>query len=168
MPITRRGIPEVPLDITSKEEMRRFLIDMRQTVVDLRGPTQPPAPPTNFKATALAQAVLLQWTSGLHADGTEVLWNTTPTLATATVIDAGSSAQHVDFVSNTTKRYYWVRSYDNHSPLRSVEVGPQAMTPQAAGTSVATPTPPPAGQQLTTDTTSGRIVNKFNPHFRGF
>lgn len=168
MAVTRRGIPEVPMDVTSAAEMRRFLVDMRQTVVDMRGPLQPPGIPSNFKATALAFAVLLQWTRGLHADGTEILWNLTPNLATATVIDAGSSSQHIDYVSNTTKRFYWVRSYDNHSPTRSVEVGPLGVTPAASGTVVATPTPPPAGSSLTKDSTSNRIVDRYNPHGRGY
>jgi hypothetical protein len=166
--INRRGIGEVPMDLTSHEQLRRFLIDIRQTVVDLRGPTTPPTAPTNFKVTPLAVAVLLQWTRGLNADGTEVLWNTSTSLSGATVIDAGSGNQHVDYVSNSTqKRFYWVRSYDAHSTSRSIEAGPLAATPMASGSSVTPPTPPVAGQGTTTDTTTGRTVDRYNPHVRG-
>lgn len=168
MPVTRRGIPEVPMDVTKPEEMRRFLVEIRQTVVALRGTQQPPQTPTNFKATPTGFGVLLQWTPGLHADGTEVLWNSTPTLSGAVIIDAGSSTQHMDYVSNTTQRFYWIRSYDAHSPLRSVEAGPLAATPLAAGSSVATPTPPPIGQQTVIDSTTGHPVNYSNPHYRGY
>jgi hypothetical protein len=159
--IVRRGIPEVPMDVGSKEEMRRFLSDLRQTVVDLRGSQVPPTPPTNFKATPIGFGVLLQWTRGLHADGTEVLWSLTPTLASAVVIDAGSGHQYVDYTSNTTKRFYWIRSYDNHAPVRSRETGPVNATPLASGTSVAAPTAPPANQGQTRDTTTGRVVDRY-------
>jgi hypothetical protein len=168
MAIIRRSIPEVPMDVSSQEEMRQFLLHLRQTVVDLRGTTTPPTPPTNFKATPLAVAVLLQWTRGINADGTEVLWSLTPNIGAATVIDAGSGNQHVDYVSNSTqKRYYWVRSYDAHSPARSIEVGPQSATPMASGSSVTPPTPPPSSQGITADSSTGRTVDRYNPHPRG-
>lgn len=163
--VHRRGIPEVPLDPTdpkSAEQVRQFLRDIRQAVVDLRGPKSPPTVPTNFKVTPLAFGNLLQWTRGVNADGTEVLWNSTASLAGAVVIDAGSGNQHVDYVGNSgIKRFYWVRSYDAHAPVRSIEAGPLAGTTLASGTGVTPPAPPPTGGQIVTDVTTGELVDRF-------
>lgn len=168
MAISKRGIPEVPMDVTSREEMRQFLINLRQTVVDLRGPTTAPSAPTNLRATPLAFAVLLQWTRGVNADGTELLWNTSPSLSGANVIDVGSGNSHTDYVSNATqKRYYWVRSYDAQSPSRSIETGPVNATPLAAASSVVPPAPPPISQGAAHNSITGQVVDRYNPHPKG-
>jgi hypothetical protein len=165
MTIRFHKLPEVPLDPLhpgSAEQMRQLLIGLRQAVLDLRGPVNVPTPPSNFKATPLDFAVLLQWTQGINADGTEVLWNTQPTLVGANVIDVGRSVQHVDYVGNVNvKRFYWIRSYDAHAPTRSREVGPLAAMTLASGTGVTPPTPPPASQGLAIDPRKGYPVSRY-------
>jgi len=165
--IKQRGISEVPLDPVdpkSSEQMRRFLSDIRQAVVDLRGPKSPPTPPSNFKATAMAFAVLLQWTRGLNSDCTELLWNSTPTLAGAVVIDQGGSQQYVDYIgAPSVLRYYWVRSCQDVAGIVGREVGPVSATTLASGSSTPFPTPPPPGQSITIDPITGHPVgNYFN------
>lgn len=166
MTVKYRGIPEVPMDLTAHEELRQFLLNMRQAVVDLRGPQSQAGAamtgPSNLKVTPQSFGNLIQWTRGLHADGTEVLWNSTPSLANAVVVDVGSSQQHVDMVgAANVKRYYWVRSYDHHSKSVTTEVGPISGVTLASGSAVAFPTPPPAGQSLVTDSTTGHTVDRY-------
>lgn len=165
MTVRTRGIPEVPVDITSKEQLRQFLSDLRETVVGLRGTTQLPSSPTNFKVTPMAFANLLQWTNGDNADGVDVLWSATPDISTATQIDVGLSNQHLDYVgADAVKRYYWIRSYDKSAPAGTIStslvVGPIAGTTLASGTATATPTPPPAGTQLVKHPITGYNVNR--------
>ena len=168
--IVQRGIPEVPLDPTnpkSAEEVRQFLVNLRQTVVDLRGPKHTPTAPSNFKVTPMAFANLLQWTSGVDADGTNVFWNSKPTLSGAVQVDVGGSQQHVDYVGNSgVTRYYWIQSYDAHSQFHSsvsIEVGPLSGATLASGTGVNVPPPPPSGQQQVMQTTTGQTVSKTQP-----
>jgi hypothetical protein len=160
--IKQRGIPEVPLDLTSHEELRRFLVDVRQTVVDLRGPKSPPTPPSNLKATAMAFAVLLQWTRGQNSDCTEILWNDKPTLNGAKVIDQGSSVQYVDYIGAAgVTRYYWARSCQDVAGVTGLEVGPVSATTLAAGAQVPFPTPPPPAQKIGIDPTTGHPVGIY-------
>jgi hypothetical protein len=159
MAVRQRGVPEVPLDAPSRD----WLVELRQNVVDLRGTLAVPNAPSNFKATALAFAVLLQWTRGQNSDGTQVLWNSTPTLAGANIIDVGGSAQHVDYVGNTAiTRFYWVRSYDSQaptsSPSTSSAVGPLSATTLASGVGVTPPAPPPGGGTMAIEPTTGHVV----------
>ena len=165
--IIKRHLPEVPIDFGKNQGERGIVVELRQAVLDLRGPQEAPTAPTNFKATALAFAVLLQWTRGVNSDGTHVYWNTVPSLSGAVLVDVGASNQHVDFVGKDgVTRYYWVQSYDSHSQFHansSVEVGPQAATTLAAGTGVVPPTPPPAGQQTVTNTNTGQTIDRFQP-----
>ena len=170
MTIARRGIPEVPLNPTdpkSAEEMRQLLVQMRQTIVDLRGPKATPTAPTNLKATAMAYAILLQWTPGQNADTTEILWNSTPSLASATLITQVAGGQYTDYVGNSgVTRYYWARSVDLHGRdtcgclIRSIESGPVSATTLASGTGVVTPPPPPPGQSIVTQPITGRKINQ--------
>ena len=160
MAVTRRHVPEVPLDPTNSGQLRRFLVDMREVVHSLVTPVQTAQAPSNLMPTAQAFAVLLQWTRGANAVGTEVLWNSTPTLNGAAIVDVGNSAQWTDYVGkNGITRFYWVRSYgvDNK---RSIETGPVSATTLASGTAVAPPVPPIASQQMALDTTRGYVVPK--------
>jgi len=165
--VKQRGIPEVPLNPTdpgSAEQMRRLLVDIRQGVIDLRGPKSPPTPPSNFKATAMAFAVLLQWTRGLNTDCTELLWNSKPTLNGAVVIDQGGSQQYVDYIgAASVTRFYWVRSCQDVAGIVGREVGPVSATTLASGTSTPFPAPPPPAQSIVIDPATGHPVgNYFN------
>lgn len=142
---TRRGVREVPSNVADSLQLRNFLMDLRQAVVDLHQPRQPMVTPTNFKVTPQAQGNLLQWTRS-NGDFYEVLWNTTPSLNGATSQQVGDSAQWTDQIGNAgTKRYYWVRARRYHGDS-SLEAGPVAGTALAAGTNV-TPPPPPIPSQ---------------------
>jgi hypothetical protein len=165
--VKQRRLPEVPIDFGKNNAERQLLVELRQSVVDLRGPHAPPTAPTNFKVTPMAFGNLLQWTRGVAADGTHVFWNSTPSLARAVLIDVGLSHQYVDFVGNVgVKRYYWVQSYDSHIQFHgavSVEVGPVAGTTLAAGTGVNVPTPPPPGQVQVTQSQTGQVSDRYQP-----
>lgn len=167
MTITRRHLPEVPIDFGKNIQERQFVVELRQQVEELRGPREAPSAPTNFVVTPLAFANLLQWTRGVNADGTHVYWNTTPTLAGAVLVDVGLSQQHVDLVGNTgITRYYWVQSYDSHSQFHesgSIEVGPLKGTTLAAATGVTPPAPPPQGQRMTTQAKTSQTIDRFQP-----
>lgn len=165
--LNQRRLPEVPLDFGKNMQERQFVLELRQAIIDLRGPHSAPTAPSNFKVTPLAFANLLQWTRGVNADGTHVLWNTKPTLEGAVLVDVGLSHEYRDYVGNNgVTRYYWIQSYDAQSQfhsLTSVEVGPIAGTTLAAGVGVNTPPPPPAGQQQTTNTKTGQIIDRYQP-----
>lgn len=167
----QRGIPEVPLLVTSKiidrdgrqhivlrdsPELRRFLVDMRQIVKSLQGSKSIPTIPSNLVATALGFGVIVQWTRSVDADFHQVLWATQPTIINANVVDVGNSAQWTDYIGQSgITRYYWVRAVN--SAGRSTELGPAKATTLAAGTGVAPPPPPPpAQQQVTNQQTGGR------------
>jgi len=165
--LTQRRLPEVPLDFGKNQGERQLAVELRQAIIDLRGPQTAPTIPTNFKVTPMAFANLLQWTRGTNADGTHVYWNSVPSLAGAVQIDVGSSHQHVDYVGNSgVKRYYWVQSYDSHVQFHgqvSVEVGPVAGTTLASGTGVNVPTPPPAGIQQVKQSQTGQTIDRYQP-----
>lgn len=151
-----RGLPEVPLGI--EPQLRRFLIDLRQTVHDLRGPQAPPATPTNFKVTPEALANLLQWTPVADADYHVILWNTVPSLTNAFVAASlVAGGQYVDYVGQANvKRWYWIRAH-RFTGSRSTETPAQAGTTLAAGTAVAPPTPPPVGTAIANNQRTGGI-----------
>ena len=165
--ITQRRLPEVPGDFGKNKAERDLLVEMRQAVIDLRGPQTPPTAPTNFKVTPMGFANLLQWTRGINADGTHVYWNSKASLAGAVQIDVGSSHQHLDYVGSAgVTRYYWIQSYDSQVQFHgsgSVEVGPVAGTTLASGTGVAVPTPPPPGQQQVTQGQTGQVIDRYQP-----
>jgi hypothetical protein len=165
--LNQRRLPEVPMDFGKNDSERRVVSEMRQAIVDLRGPQAPPGIPTNFVVTPLAFGNLLQWTRGINADGTNVYWNSKPTLAGAVLIDVGNSHQHVDYVGNANvKRYYWVQSYDSHVQFNgatSIEVGPVAGTTLASGTGVNVPAPPPAGATQVTNVQTGQVSDRYQP-----
>jgi hypothetical protein len=167
-----RGIPEVPMLPTKSivdrngqthqvmsdtVQLRRWMVDMREQMIALRASQNPPGLPSNLKVTPQAFSNLVQWSRGVDADFHEVLWNTSPTVINATVVNVADSAQWTDNVGQAgVKRYYWVRSHKN-TGSRSLEVGPQSGTTLAAGTGVAPPTPPPQGvQQVINQRTGGR------------
>jgi hypothetical protein len=165
-----RGIPEVPLLGTRKitdgkgnthvvladsPQLRSFLTNMREMVLQLRDSQNPPGLPSNLVVTPQAFSNLVQWSRGVDADYHEVLWNTTPTVINATVVNVANSAQWTDNVGQSgVKRYYWVRAHKD-TGARSVEVGPIAGTTLAAGSGVAPPKPPPQGVQQVLNTRTG-------------
>jgi len=177
--MTTRGVYEVPINkvkVTVDWEKRKvtvddkplhdFLVDLRETVVQLRA-TQAPLPvPTNFRGTALAFAALLEWTRVQGADYYEILWNSTPTLITATVQGVADSQRWIDNVGQTgIKRFYWVRAR-KFTGAKSAEAGSVAVTTLAAAAGVAPVAPPPPGHVIVTDSTSGHIVYVPYTRFR--
>lgn len=163
--IQQRRIPEVPTSVKDPNELLDLLREMRQAIVAARGPLHTPGPPTNFKATPLAGSILLQWSRGVNADGTEVLWNTSPTLNGAFTVDVGGSSQYNDYVgAGGVKRYYWVSSYDSHAPAgtpaSSLTVGPLVATSLAAGSGATPPQPPPQGV-MSTNPQLGYPVDRY-------
>jgi hypothetical protein len=150
-----RGIPEVPLGV--EPQLRRFLTDVREVLLDLRKSQQQPATPTNFKVTPQAFGNLLQWTPVAGADYHVILWNTKPSLVDAIVavgIVAGS--QYFDYVGQAgVTRWYWLRAHKFVSNLRSLETSAQSGTTLAAGTAVAPPTPPPQSSAIVQNQRTG-------------
>lgn len=152
--IKQRRIPEVPTSVKDPNELLDLLREMRQALVDARGPTHTPGAPTNFKVTPLAGAILLQWSRGENADGTEILWNTSPTLNGALTVDVAGSSQYTDYVgAGGVKRFYWLASYDSHAPAGSPSlssvIGPLSTTSLASGSGATPPAPPPQGVMST-------------------
>jgi hypothetical protein len=148
-----RGIPEVPLNIDPQH--RRFLVDLREMVVQLRENQSPPTVPTNFTVTAQGFQNLLQWTRSINADFFEVLWSSSPLLSSAVVVPVGNAQSWVDSIGQVNiKRYYWVRAAKNTGP-RSVEVGPVIATTLASGTGVTPPRPPVPSQTVVQDQRTG-------------
>lgn len=164
--MTTRGLPEVPMKLDVNDPMvRRLLVEMRQTIVQLRAAQAPLPVPSNFKVTALAFGALLQWTRVVGADYYEILWNTTADAKAANVHGVGDSAEWVDHVGQVgTKRFYWVRSR-KFTGGASTLVGPLSATTLASNAGVAPPTPPPPGQIVVVDLKTGHQV--YYAPFRG-
>lgn len=163
--IKQRRLPEVPTNIKDPNELLDIIREMRQAIIDARGPLHTPGPPTNFKVTPLAGAILLQWSRGTNADGTEVHWNTKPTLNGAFTVDVAGSSQYVDYVGgNGVTRFYWIGSYDIHapagSPSTSTLVGPLSATSLASGSGATPPAPPPQGV-MSTNVRLGYPVDQY-------
>lgn len=169
---TPRGIPEVPMLATRKivdrdgkthhvladsPELRRFLQDLREQVVQLRAKQTLPGNPSNVKVTPQAFGNLVQWTRGTEADYHEVLWNTSPTIINANVVNVADSAQWTDNVGQVgITRFYWVRARKLNG-TQSLEIGPGSGTTLAAAVGVAPPTPPvPGRNQVLNQRTGGR------------
>lgn len=144
---------------------RRLLVEMRQTVVQLRAAQAPLPTPTNFKVTALAFGALLQWTRVVGADYYEVLWNTTADAKAANVHGVGDSAEWVDHVGQVNiKRFYWLRARKFTGGASNLN-GPLNATTLASNTGVAPPKPPPPGQIVVVDQKTGHQV--YYVPFRG-
>lgn len=154
-----RGLPEVPMKIDPNDQgFRRLLVEMRQTIVQLRAAQAPLAAPTNFKATALAFGAILQWTRTVNCDYYEVLWNTTPDATRANVHGVGDSAEWIDHIGQSgVKRFYWLRGR-KYTGAASVLNGPLNITTLASNVGVAPPTPPPPGQIVVVDQKTGHQV----------
>src|SRR5881394_1761958 len=105
---------------------------MRSTIIQLRASQAPIQAPTNFAGTALAFAVLLQWTRVVNADYYEVLWNTRPDATTATVQGVGDSQRWVDNIGQVgVTRSYWVRARKFTGAISKMS-GPQTITTLAS------------------------------------
>lgn len=158
--MSSQGITEVPTRIDPGDPLfRRMLTELRSTVLELRSGLAPLTNPTNFKGTALSFGVLLQWTRVPNADGYEILWNMSPSLSGATVVDVGNSPQWQDNVGNTNiTKFYWVRAYRRSNGIRSAESGPQKVTTLASGTGVNVPIPPPPSSILVVDQNTGHVI----------
>jgi hypothetical protein len=161
--MTTRGVPEVPMLPEMHPQVRRFLQDLRESVIELRSTQAPPNPPTNFRLTAQPFGNLLQWTRGTNADFYEVLWSTTSQLAQAQILQVGNSAQYVDHIGQVgIQRFYWVRAAKNTGG-RSVEVGPLSGTSLASNAGVNPPDPPPPAQQQPIDQRTGHRTIRNHP-----
>ena len=149
MRIATRGVPEVPMLPDLHPEVRRFLVDLRQSIINLR-PTQTPlTAPTNLTVTPQDRSNLILFTRSANADYFEILWNSTPSLNGAQVLNITSSNQYHDWVGQVNvKRFYWVRArYFTNPSIISVETGPVAGTTLAVGSAVNFPNLPPPGPQ---------------------
>lgn len=141
-----RGIPEVPMLSSSDPELRRFLVDLRQSVLNLR-PTQTPlSSPTNLQVTPQDRANLIQFTRSANADFFELLWSLSNDISKAQIVNILTSNSHLDWIGQAgVTRFYWVRAGYFTSSIRSNPVGPISGTSLGVGTAVNFPTPPPPG-----------------------
>lgn len=156
--MTTRGISEVPGNLNNPA-LSQHLQDLRQTVLQLRGAQTPPRPVTNLKGTAMPGASLIQWTA-TDADYYELAWNTTPSQKGAQVVESGIGSQYQDNVGDAgVTRWYWVRGRKNTGSL-SPWSGPVQVTTAPLGVGVSTPTPPPVGDQIVKDATTGFPVRR--------
>lgn len=161
--MSTRGIPEVPLGLDN--DLRRLLVEMRETIIKLRSGQAPLPSPTNFKATSLAFGGLLQWTRVTGADYYEVLWSPTADATQANVKGVGDSAEYLDHIGQIgTKRFYWVRARKFTGGSSSL-TGPLNITTLASNVGVPPPPPPPPGQIIVIDQKSGHQV--YYVPFRG-
>lgn len=152
-------VPTMPLHQANQNNMRRLLTQFRNNILALRSSLAPINPPTNLKVTAQAFGAKIQWTREPNADGYEVLWNTTASLAGAHVLDVGNSAEWTDNVGQVgITRFYWIRAYRKASGVRSQEAGPKSATTLASGAGVAPPVPPPPSRILVIDQRTGQAV----------
>lgn len=140
-------------------ETRRFLVELRKSVEQMRGTLAPPSLPSNLKVTPQAFGNLIQWSRGTGSDYHEVLWNTVPTIINAHVIPVMNGAQWTDNIGQTgVKRYYFVRGVKQvapHAYTRTIEVGPIAGTTLASNAGVTPPTPPVSGVNQALNTRTG-------------
>jgi plastocyanin len=167
-----RGIGEVPTEVVSltkdsqgnvkvnSSQLRRFLVDVREQVLQLRQRTSLPGSPTNLRATAQSFQNLVQWSRTADADYYEVVSALKPNLSdpSAVTTDVGNSVSWTDNVGNhSITKYYWVRAR-KLTGSSSPNVGPVSATTLAAGTGVTPPSPPPPAQILVLDRISGRVI----------
>lgn len=159
-----RGLPEVPLDPTNATLLRRFLVDIREQIKQVRGAQSVPTGALNVTATGMAFAVLVQWTGGINAAGHYVYWSNTPNFSDAFGVDVGDSHQWTDFVGKDgITRHYWVVPY-NKSGAKGQAAGPAKATTLTSGTAVTPPTPPPPTQAQTYNTSVDQLVPR-TPRF---
>jgi hypothetical protein len=170
---TTRGIPEVPLPLSKTivdkdgkshiisvltPQHQRFFTDIREQLIQLRSNQAVPDPPSNLRVTPQAFANLIQFTRSSNADYTELVISSTPNLndPSSTIVDIGTGAQYQDIVGNSNiTRYYWIRARKN-TGSSSLQVGPGSGTTLAAATGVTPPTPPPPGNLVAIDQTTGQ------------
>jgi hypothetical protein len=149
MKISPRGVPEVPMLPDLHPQVRRFLVDLRQSVLNLRPSQAPLLAPTNLTVTPQDRSNLILFTRSANADYFEILWNSTPNLNGAQVLNITTSNQYHDWIGQVgVARYYWVRArYFSNSQIISPNVGPVSGTTLAVGTAVNFPNLPPPSQQ---------------------
>lgn len=150
----KRNIREIPKNIPP--EMRGFLQDVRETLLDIRGALSAPRQPIQFTGTAIPGGALLTWVM-TDADTYEILWNSTPNISGASVVEAGNSGQWQDGMgaANVT-RYYWLRAKKSTGVVAPI-VGPVKVTSAALGAGVTLPVPPPASDRLVLNQTTNVV-----------
>lgn len=152
-------VPTNPLHPSSQDDMRRLLVQMRQSILELRSSLAPINSPTNLRATAQAFSIKVQWTREPNADGYEVLWNSTASLQGAHILDVGNSAEWTDNIGQQNiTRFYWVRAYRRSSGTRSAETGPKSATTLASNAGITPPVPPPPSRILIVDQNTGHVI----------
>ena len=159
MPIAR-GVPEVPTKLDNGPQHRRFLVDMREQVLQLRGRLAVPPNPSNLRATAQGFAILIQWTQSNDADYYELLKSPNGQMNSSTLqtIDVGNCSSYTDYVGQAGITYfYWLRARKSTGSA-SANVGPVSATTLAAGTGVTPPPPPPPANILVVDSATGLAV----------
>lgn len=139
------------------QEHRRFLVDLRQQVLQLSGRIAIPDTPSNVRVTPQSFQNLIQFTKSIDADFYEVMHAQMPNQAdpSATLVDIGDSASWVDSVGQVNiKKYYWIRARKltgASSPWTPVASG----TTLASGTGVTPPNPPPPASIVVLDQLTG-------------
>src|SRR5262245_584365 len=132
-PLLSVGVPDV--------SSAGFLNWVRNEVLRLQQALIPPATVTNFRATAQAGAIQIDFTRS-DGDNYVLYWNKTASIDGAVRIELGFANKYVDNIGEGgVKRYYAVKAKKGYV---EGQVSPWIVeTTKALGVEVPPPTPPP-------------------------
>jgi hypothetical protein len=148
------AIGNIPNSFSSDQQI--FLQTLVSTLKELQQTVIPPNPPSNLKVTPKAGGNIVQFTRS-NGDVYALYKSTSPSLNGATRVDLGKANQYVDDVGDAgVTVFYWIFAKTNQ--LTSTTVGPVSGTTLALGTTITTPTPPPASQTPTISDTDNQVV----------
>lgn len=153
--MSREGLPEVPYNID--QELRRFLVAMRNAMVQVHQSVVPPAVPTNLIVTPYALGNKIEFTRS-DASHYILYWNTIADLPTANPVDLANAATYDHNVGAAGQtRYYWIKG--KKGDMESDPAGPAVGVTLASGAVIVPANPPPPSATPTTSNETDAIVS---------
>lgn len=149
------GLPEVPLNVDP--QLRRYLVAMRNAMVQIHSSVVPPGVVTNLRVTPFALGNKIEFT---RSDAAHYIlyWNNIADLPTANPVDLANAASYDHNVGAAGQtRYYWVKG--KKGDMESDPAGPVVGVTLAVGAVIVPSAPPPPTATPTTSNETDRIVS---------